>query len=77
MEDKKHDGGKLQYDLLHWPFIKEMMKVMHFGLKKYKKRDSWQEVQEITKKTAPDGTYTPPAGYSKKDKLDMMDIQRR
>lgn len=37
---------------------------------------SWQEVQEITKKDAPAGTYAPPEGYTKKDKLDMSDIQR-
>ena len=37
---------------------------------------SWQEVQEITKKDAPAGTYAPPEGYTKKDKLEMTDIQR-
>lgn len=64
--------------------VQEMTKIQGFQIKTETIMDvpgnemkSWQEVQEITKKTAPDGTYTPPAGYSKKDKLDMMDIQRR
>lgn len=38
---------------------------------------SWQEVVEIEKKSAPDGTYGVPEGYTKKDKLDFMDMQRR
>ena len=33
---------------------------------------NWTEVEEITKKSAPAGTYDPPAGYTKKDKIDMM-----
>ena len=38
---------------------------------------SWQEVVEIEKKSAPAGTYGVPEGYTKKDKLDFMDMQRR
>jgi hypothetical protein len=38
---------------------------------------SWQEVIEIEKKSAPAGTYGVPDGYTKKDKLDFMDMQRR
>ena len=38
---------------------------------------SWTEVEEITKKSAPAGTYSVPDGYTKKDKFSMMDMQRR
>jgi hypothetical protein len=38
---------------------------------------SWQEVVEIEKKSAPAGTFGVPEGYTKKDKLDFMDLQRR
>lgn len=34
------------------------------------------EVVEITKKSAPAGTYTVPAGYEKKDMFSMQDMQR-
>ncbi len=64
--------------------VQEMSKIQGFQIKTETIMDvpgnemkSWQEVQEITKKNAPEGTYAPPEGYSKKDKLDMMDIQRR
>ena len=35
------------------------------------------EVVEITEKTAPAGTFAPPAGYTKKTTLSMQDLQRR
>jgi hypothetical protein len=35
------------------------------------------EVLEITNKPAPAGTYAVPAGYSKKEKFSMMDLQKR
>ena len=64
--------------------VQEMSKIQGFQIKTETLMDvpgnemkSWQEVQEITKKDAPEGTYAPPDGYSKKDKLDVMDIQRR
>jgi hypothetical protein len=34
----------------------------------------WTEVEEITSKSAPAGTYDPPAGYTKKDKIDTMGL---
>lgn len=33
---------------------------------------NWTEVEEISEKSAPAGNYDPPAGYTKKDKIDMM-----
>jgi hypothetical protein len=33
------------------------------------------DVLEIDSKSAPAGTYAPPAGYTKKDKLDFMDMR--
>ena len=36
-----------------------------------------QTVEEITKKDAPAGTYDAPEGYTKQDKLSLMDMQRR
>jgi hypothetical protein len=36
-----------------------------------------QEVEEITKKDAPDGTYKVPEGYTKQDKFSLEDMQRR
>lgn len=33
---------------------------------------NWTEVEEMSDKSAPAGTYDPPAGYTKKDKIDMM-----
>ena len=63
--------------------LKEMLKIEGFQIRTDTSMNimgndmkSWQEVQEITKKTAPAGTYGPPEGYTKKDKLDMTDIQR-
>jgi hypothetical protein len=35
------------------------------------------EVIEINKKSPDASVYTVPAGYTKKDKLSMQDIQRR
>jgi hypothetical protein len=35
------------------------------------------EVVEITNKTAPASVYAVPAGYTKKDKLSMQDMQNR
>lgn len=37
--------------------------------------NSRSEVSEISKKTPPKGIYTLPAGYQKKDRLEMEDIQ--
>jgi hypothetical protein len=39
--------------------------------------DSYTEVVEIEKKDAPEGTYTLPEGYEKKEKFSMEDFQRR
>ncbi len=63
--------------------VSELMKIQGFQIRTETSMDamgstmkSWQEVQEIVKKDAPDGTYAAPEGYTKKDKLDMMDIQK-
>jgi hypothetical protein len=63
--------------------LKEMLKIEGFQIRTETTMNmmgsdmkSWQQVQEITKKDAPAGTYTAPEGYTKKDKLDMTDIQR-
>ncbi len=63
--------------------LSEMMKIQGFQIKTETSMEamgtevkSWQEVQEIVKKTPPAGTYTVPEGYAKKDKLDLKDIQR-
>lgn len=63
--------------------FKELMKIQGFQIKTETSMEvmgnevkSWQEVQEIVKQTPPDGTYTVPEGYTKKDKLDLTDIQR-
>ncbi len=41
------------------------------------KMHTTNEVQEIAKKTPPAGIYSVPAGYTKKDKLSMQDMQGR
>ena len=63
--------------------LQEMMKIEGFQIRTElsmnmmgSEMKSWQEVQEISKQTAPAGTYTVPEGYTKKDKLDLADIQR-
>lgn len=43
MKDTK---GKLDYTLLCWDAIEELVKVRHFGVKKYKSRDSWKSVDK-------------------------------
>jgi len=37
----------------------------------------WTEVVEISKKSASAATYSFPEGYTKKDKFDMADMQKR
>jgi len=63
---------------------KEMMKIKGFqiasemsGEMMGMKISSNTEVLEISKKTPPANIYAPPAGYTKKDKLSMDDLQRR
>jgi hypothetical protein len=64
--------------------VKEMMKVKGFqiasemsGEMMGMKFNTTTEVLEITKKNPPANVYAPPAGYAKKDKLSMEDLQRR
>lgn len=64
--------------------IKEFEKIEGFQIKTEVTMDmmgtemkSWTEVVEITKKSAPTGTYSVPEGYTKKDKFTLMDMQRR
>lgn len=53
--------------------IKSEMSVSMMG----QEMKTTQEVVEISKKSAPAGTYTVPAGYTKQDKLSMTDLQKR
>jgi hypothetical protein len=63
--------------------VKEMMKIEGFQIRTEttmnvmgSDMNSWTEVEEITNKPAPEGAYGVPDGYTQKEKLDMMDIQR-
>lgn len=42
--DKKFDMGKTQWSLLPLEAIEGIVKVLEYGLEKYKTRDSWQSV---------------------------------
>ncbi len=64
--------------------VKEMMKIKGFqiasemsGEMMGMKFNVTTEVLEISKKNPPANVYAPPAGYAKKDKLSMEDLQRR
>lgn len=43
LEGKKHDGGKQRWDLLPWPEVAEVVKVVTFGAEKYAP-DNWKSV---------------------------------
>jgi hypothetical protein len=64
--------------------VKEMMKIKGFQIASEMsgeimgmKFNTTTEVLEISKKNPPANVYSAPAGYAKKDKLSMEDIQRR
>jgi hypothetical protein len=64
--------------------VKEMMKIKGFQIASEMsgeimgmKFNTTTEVLEISKKNPPANVYTPPAGYTKKDKLSMEDLQKR
>jgi hypothetical protein len=64
--------------------VKEMMKIKGFqiasemsGEMMGMKFNTTTEVLEISKKNPPANVYAPPAGYAKKDKLSMEDLQRK
>jgi hypothetical protein len=64
--------------------VKEMMKIKGFQIASEMsgeimgmKFNTTTEVLEISKKNPPANVYAPPAGYAKKDKLSMDDLQRR
>jgi hypothetical protein len=64
--------------------VKEMMKIKGFqiasemsGEMMGMKFNTTTEVLEISKKNPPANVYAPPAGYTKKDKLSMEDLQKR
>jgi len=64
--------------------VKEMMKIKGFQIANEMsgevmgmKFNTNTEVLEISKKNPPANVYAPPAGYTKKDKLSMDDLQRR
>ncbi len=70
--------------MLDEPSVKEMMKIKGFQIANEmsgevmgQKFSTNTEVLEISKKTPPANVYAPPAGYTKKDKLSMDDLQRR
>ena len=63
--------------------VKEMEEIQGFQIKSEMTMDMMgnemktsQEVIEISKKPAPAGVYGAPAGYTKKDKFGMADMQR-
>jgi len=53
----------------YWIYTETIMNVMGADMK------SSTEVLEITKKSAPSAVYSVPAGYTKQDKLSMMDMK--
>jgi len=64
--------------------VKEFQKIKGFQIKSMMTINmmgqdmvTTQEVVEISKMSAPAGTYSAPAGYNKKDKVSMMDMQNR
>jgi hypothetical protein len=64
--------------------VKEMMKIKGFQIASEMsgemmgvKFNTTTEVLEISKKNPPANVYAPPAGYAKKDKLSMEDLQKR
>jgi hypothetical protein len=64
--------------------VKEMQKVKGYWISSETtmeimgtKMRTTNEVVEITKKNPPAGIYSVPAGYTKKDKLSMQDLQNR
>ncbi|MGB8953206.1 MAG: DUF4412 domain-containing protein [Candidatus Aminicenantales bacterium] len=64
--------------------VKEMMKIKGFQIASElnanimgAKIRTTTEVLEISKKNPPAGAYAVPAGYTKKDKLDMQDLQKQ
>jgi hypothetical protein len=64
--------------------VKELQKIKGFQIKSVmtinmmgQNMITTQEVVEISKKSAPAGTYSAPDGYTKKDKFTMMDMQNK
>jgi len=64
--------------------VKEMLKINGFQIATDMsaeimgaKMHTTSEVIEISKKTAPENVYSPPAGYAKKATLSMEDLQKR
>jgi len=45
-QEIKQDDGKIDYTLLDWGAIRKLVEVREYGVKKYNKRDSWQEVSK-------------------------------
>lgn len=48
-EGLKHDAGKLEYDLLPYEAMNEIVKAFMFGAKKYE-RDNWKLVKDGKKR---------------------------
>jgi len=64
--------------------IQEFMKIKGFQVKTEVTMSmmgsdikAFQEVVEITEKSAPSGTYSVPSGYTKQDKFSMEDMRRK
>jgi len=64
--------------------VKEIQKIEGFWVKMETSMSmmgaemrSYQEVTDISKENAPDGTYTYPVGYDRKDAFTMEDMQKR
>jgi hypothetical protein len=48
-EGKKFDSGKLDYTLVPWKQMDEVVKVLMFGAKKYD-RDNWKKVPQARRR---------------------------
>lgn len=62
--------------------VNEFLKIEGFQIRTEMSMDmmgqsmnQWSEVQEISKKSAPADVYSPPEGYTKKDKFEMGDMR--
>ena len=50
MDMKKYDQGKIRYDLIPPECLRELAKVLTYGIEKYKEADSWQTVPEMERR---------------------------
>ena len=46
MDNFKHDEGKLRYSLLDFTFLKQIVKIREYGVKKYRDPEGWKKVPD-------------------------------